>query len=174
MPTLHRTKLFRVERLTPTVLKETLSELRNSPSTRFITDENMEPWALHVMPYKNLDVMDANTAGIRHLDDRAVFRKTWELKRLLITHDTDFLDDRIFPFSTCAGLLVLPTYGSISLEFANLLAGATALIRKGRSMWFHTKIVAKRDFSLKVRTWERTEGLVTEWDFQIPNSRSKR
>ena len=68
----------------------------------------------------------------------------------------------------CPGLLVLPTYGPISLEFANLLAAATAVISKGKEMWFHTKILAHRDFLLKVRTWEQTEGYVAEWGFKLP------
>lgn len=139
--------------------------------TRFVTDENIEPWALHVMRYKKFDVIDCDSAKIRHRDDGTVFRRAWHLKRVLVTHDHDFLDDRLFPFSGCSGLLVLPTYGRVSLEFGNLLAEAVAMIGRGREMWFHTKIVATRSFALKVRTWEKSEGRVVAWDFQLPSVR---
>ena len=149
MPSLHRTKLVRFDPLTTDSLKEARGEYRRSAMTRFITDENIEPWALHVMRYKRLDFMDADAARIRHIDDRAVFRKAWQLKRFLITHDMDFLDDRLFPFSICPGLLVLPTYGRVSLEFGNLVSAATAMVNRGREMWFHTKIVARRGKSVQ-------------------------
>jgi Domain of unknown function (DUF5615) len=105
MPTFHRTKPVRFEALTRSSLNQALSEIRKSPKTRFVTDENREPWALHVMRYKRLDVLDADVAMIRHLDDRVVFRRAWQLKRLLITHDTDFLDDRLFPLSVFPAFL---------------------------------------------------------------------
>ncbi|HEY8651276.1 MAG TPA: DUF5615 family PIN-like protein [Chthoniobacterales bacterium] len=121
MPTLHRTKPVRFEELTCSSLQEVRSEYRKSAITRFVTDENIEPWALHVMRYKRLDVFDADVGMIRHLDDRVVFRRVWQLKRFLITHDTDFLDDRLFPLSVCPGLLVLPTYGRTSVWSERLL-----------------------------------------------------
>ena len=151
-------------------LKEGISEYRKSRKTRFVTDENIEPWALYVMRYKKFDVIDCNAAKIRHRDDRTVFRSAWRLKRVLVTHDHDFLDDRLFPFSGCSGLLVLPTYGRVSLEFGNLLSAAVAMICRGREMWFHTKIVATRSFVLKVRTWEKSQGRVAAWDFQLPRN----
>jgi predicted nuclease of predicted toxin-antitoxin system len=135
--------------------------------TRFLMDANMEPWALHVMRYKNWDVKDSDFANVRRSDDQAVFAAAWRLGRLLITHDSDFLDDRLFPFERCSGLLVLPTYGSISMQYANLLAGASDLVSRGGRLWFHTKIVARRDFTVKVRTWEKSHGHIAEWQYRI-------
>jgi predicted nuclease of predicted toxin-antitoxin system len=100
----------------------------------------MEPWALYVMRYKHYDVWGCDRANLRRSDDQAVFSAAWRLGRLLITHDSDFLGDRLFPFARCPGLLVLPTYGRVSMEFANLLAGACELVSKGGRLWLHTKI----------------------------------
>lgn len=163
----HSTKHMHFAPLTRKALKNARSDFRRSAVTRFLADENVEPWALHVMRYKRHDIMDADAARIRGLEDRAVFRKAWGLQRVLITHDRDFLDDRIFPLNVCAGLLVLPVYGRVSLEFGNLLSASTAMIGRGREMWFHTKIEATRDFALKVRTWEKAAGYVAEWEFRI-------
>jgi predicted nuclease of predicted toxin-antitoxin system len=147
---------------------ETLSEWRNAKRTRFVADENLEPWALYVMRYKNFDIMSADQAGIRRCDDRQVFGRAWQLKRVLVTHDADFLSDAAFPLRSSAGLLVVPQYGAVSLEFGNLLSAAASLISRGQSMWFHTKIEATRQFVLKVRTWDKDEGLITRWNFAIP------
>jgi predicted nuclease of predicted toxin-antitoxin system len=170
MPTFHRATTLQFKLLTSTSLRDTLRDYRKSPVTRFITDANIEPWALHVMRYKHLDFLDCDSAGIRTFDDHAVFAEAWRLKRLLVTHDSDFLDDRQFPFSRCPGLPVLPTYGRVSLEFGNLLAAATAMICRGREMWFHTKITVGRDFVLRVRTWEKTGGMIASWQYRLPNA----
>jgi predicted nuclease of predicted toxin-antitoxin system len=153
-------------------MKEARSDWRRYPATRFVTDANFEPWGIYVMRYKRLDVMDAAVAGMRHIDDGAVFQRAWQLKRVLVTHDKDFLDDNLFPFNMCPGLLVLPTYGRVSMEFGNLLATATALISRGRELWYHTKVVARRDFVLRVRVWEKARGHVAEWEYQAPRGRS--
>ena len=149
-------------------LREAKSELLRAKRTRFVADENLEPWALHVLRYKRFDVMSADAAGIRHLDDRQVFARAWQLRRVLVTHDTDFLNDAVFPLHSCGGLLVLPVYGSVSLEFANLLSASAYLIGRDGSIWFHTKIEATREFVLKVRTWEKAGGKITRRNFVIP------
>ncbi|MGA8614908.1 MAG: DUF5615 family PIN-like protein [Xanthobacteraceae bacterium] len=133
-----------------------------------MTDANMEPWALYVMRYKHFDVRPCDFAGVRYADDQNVFAAAWKLGRFLVTHDADFLDDRQFPFSRCSGLLHMPTYGSVSIEFANLLAGACLLVSRGGRLWFHTKITARRDFTVKVRTWEKSGGYISEWTYRIP------
>jgi predicted nuclease of predicted toxin-antitoxin system len=148
--------------------KKARSDWRKSKKTRFLADENLEPWALYVMRFKRFDVIDCDMAKLRHSEDRHVFRRAWQLKRILVTHDADFLNDRVFPLRECAGLLVLPTYGAVSMEFGNLLAAAAALISRGENLWLHTKIEATRGFVLKVRTWEKLQGRVVRWEFKIP------
>lgn len=168
MSGLHKAKRRQFNALTNAELKATRSEWRRFPKTRFLTDANMEPWALYVMRYKHFDVRPCDFAGVRYADDQSVFASAWKLGRLLITHDADFLDDRKFPFARCSGLLLVPTYSSVSMEFANLLAGACQLVSRGGRLWFHTKIVARRDFTVKVRTWDKPLGHITEWTYQIP------
>lgn len=149
-------------------LKLTRSKWRRYPKTRFLTDANMKSWALYVMRYRHFDVRPCDAAGVRYSDDQSVFASAWKLGRLLITHDADFLDDRQFPFSRCSGLLLVPTYSSVSMEFANLLAGACLLLSRGGRLWFHTKIIARRDYTVKVRTWDKPDGYITEWNYRIP------
>lgn len=68
---------------------------------------------------------------------------------------------RRLPVASLFGLLVLPVYGAVSLEFGNLLSASVSLIGRGESMWFHTKIEATRQFVLKVRTWDKAEGRIS-------------
>jgi predicted nuclease of predicted toxin-antitoxin system len=167
MPSLHRARHRYFRPLTSASMKEARSEWSRLPKTRFLMDANMEPWALYVMRYRRWDVRPCDFANLRRSDDQAVFAAAWRLKRLLITHDSDFLDDRLFPFASCSGLLVLPTYDSVSMQYANLLAGACELVSRGARLWFHTKIVARRDFTVKVRNWEKSHGHIAEWQYWI-------
>ena len=167
MPSFHKARRRYFKPLTSAAIKEVRSDWVRLPKTRFLMDANMEPWALYVMRYKHLDVRGCDSANLLRSDDQAVFAAAWRLGRLLVTHDADFLDDRLFPFARCSGLLVLPTYGRVSMQFANLLAGACELVSRGARLWFHTKIVARRDFTVKVRTWEKSRGHIAEWNYQI-------
>lgn len=173
MAALHKAKRRQFNALTSAELKAARGGWRRLPKTRFLTDANMEPWALYVMRYKHFDVRPCDFAGVRYADDHSVFASAWRLGRFLITHDADFLDDQQFPFSRCSGLLHVPTYGSVSMEFANLLAGACTLVSRGGRLWFHTKIVARRDFTVKVRTWDKPDGHITEWNYRIPEGYRK-
>ena len=151
-------------------LKEGISEYRKSRKTRFVTDENIEPWALYVMRYRNSML---STAMQRKFDTAMIeqfFGAHGCCKRVLVTDDHDFLDERLFPFSGCSGLLVLPTYGRVSLEFGNLLSAAVAMICRGREMWFQYEDCGDRSFVLKVRTWKKSQGRVAAWNFQLPRN----
>jgi hypothetical protein len=85
-----------------------LAEFRRARRTRFLADENIEPWAVHVMRRNRLDVLEARQLGLEQRDDPEVFAASWKLRRLLLTHDRDFLDDTRVPYNRCAGLMVLP------------------------------------------------------------------
>lgn len=140
-----------------------MSELRRSRRTKFIADENIEPWALHVMRYGNFDVLSCDRARMRGKDDRAVFATAWRLRRVLITHDEDFLDDRSFPFFRCSGLVVFPNFPKQSRNYSALLQRTLNVIRRGSHLWLHTKMIATRDFNVIVRTWDKSEGRIVRF-----------
>ena len=141
-------------------LNEILAEVRRAPRTRFMTDENVEPWALFILRYrKKFDVIDCDEAHIRGRDDHAVFSAAWRLRRVLITHDEDFLDDSRFPFFRCSGLVVFPTFPRQSWTYAVLLQRALHLIGRGDRLWFHTKMIVNRDFRVISRVWLKLNSL---------------
>ena len=128
---------------------ERLAQPRERSSSR------REPGALGALRHAlHFDIMSAVLAGVRHLDDRQVFGRAWQLKRVLVTHDPDFLNDAVFPLQACSGLLVLPVYGAVSLEFGNLLSASASLIGRGESMWFQHELARRFDLRVKVRTWD--------------------
>jgi hypothetical protein len=148
--------------------KEASREVRRSRKTRFLADENIEPWVLLILRYRRqFDVLDCGDARIRGHDDLAVFSASWRLQRVLITHDADFLDDTRFPFHRCAGLVVFPTFPSQAWNYGILLQRTLNLIRKGERLWLNTKMIAGRDFKVIVRTWNKDAGLIRTFTVDV-------
>jgi hypothetical protein len=119
------------------------------------------------MKRNQLDVLTTLNLGIMRRDDREVFATGWRHARLLVTHDTDFLDDRRFPVNRCPGLIVLPEFGREMMAFGRLMSAVTYLVHKGREIWFGTKITVTRDYVLTMRTWERAEGYIQTWKARL-------
>src|SRR5215813_4723227 len=95
-----------------------ISEWRRLRKTRFLVDENIKPWAIHLMRRTKLDLFEASDLGLGGRDDQNVFAACWQLGRFLVTHDADYLDDTHFPYNRCAGLMVFPEFGRRTLEFS--------------------------------------------------------
>jgi hypothetical protein len=65
----HQAKLRQFAALTSAELNWARGEWRRLPKTRFLTDANMEPWALYVMRYKHFDVRRCDFARVRYADE---------------------------------------------------------------------------------------------------------
>src|SRR5262249_36207454 len=141
-------------------LKDHLSaraDFRRSNATRFFADENIEPWVVWLMRRNDLDVVTARELGTVGHDDQAVFSAAWRLKRVIVTHDFDFMNDTAFPFNRCPGVLILPDMGRNMMELGRIANTATLLLQRGDRIWNGTKIEVSRDRVLTVRTWEKDE-----------------
>ena len=150
-------------RLTPAAI----SDYRRARKTRFLVDENIEPWAVNLMRRNRLDLWEVRGLGLAGCDDRKVFALSWRHRRLLITHDTDYLDDTRFPYNRCGGLMVLPMFGRQTLDFSALVGRATRTVEKGADLWFGTKIVVSQDKLLTVHNWEKSKGSIDVWRYQL-------
>jgi Domain of unknown function (DUF5615) len=169
LPKVHRTvPLPDTDPLSGAELQAVLGEMRRAPRTRFVADENMEPWALYILRYrKRFDVIDCDGARVRGCDDHAVFSTAWRLRRVLITHDEDFLDDSNFPFFRCSGLVVFPTFPKQSWDYGVILQRTLNLIGRGDRLWSHTKIVANRNFTVTTRVWDKSDGKVSTYTTDV-------
>jgi hypothetical protein len=60
MPSLHKARHQHFDSLTPASMRDARKEHLRAPKTRFLMDENMEPWAAYVMRYKRFDVWESS------------------------------------------------------------------------------------------------------------------
>jgi len=84
-----------------------IAERRRARRGRFLVDESLgrsAATALNELRYNTLFVGDV---GLNGRDDADVLAYAWRTRRILLTHDRDFLDNRRFPESRNPGLAVI-------------------------------------------------------------------
>jgi len=70
---------------------------RRAKRSRFLVDESLGPGAKESFERHRLSAVDVWQIGLNGHDDCAVFAYSWRHRRILLTHDEDFWDDRRFP-----------------------------------------------------------------------------
>src|ERR1700677_2046223 len=76
--------------------------------SRFLVDESLGTGVAMVLRYQGYNVKFGPDVGLGGKDDQDVFSFAWRERRMLLTHDKDFMDDRQFPFNRNPGVIVLP------------------------------------------------------------------
>jgi len=88
---------------------------------RFLVDESLGASVAEVLRGQGWNARYVRELSLEGRSDEEVFARAWAEDRILLTHDTDFLDDRRFPPHRNPGVVVLP--------------GAEALIRSYSRPW---------------------------------------
>src|SRR5215471_9458013 len=109
----------KIARLTKDEVRATDRVLRKK--ARFLVDENIGKLA-SILRELGWDAVSASEAGLHGHSDEDLFALGWKEKRMIITNDTDFLEDRRYPFHRCPGVMVLPSPAKGLEGFADALA----------------------------------------------------
>jgi predicted nuclease of predicted toxin-antitoxin system len=117
-------------------------------ASRFLVDENLGPELAPTLQNLGYNVTDTRTLKLNGRSDEDVFATAWRERRILLTQDKDFLDDRRFPKHRNPGVVVLPALSEGAL--INALVYALALVRQGRELWEGVKMVVCGDGILTV------------------------
>ena len=76
--------------------------------TKILVDESLGGEIANQLRQLRLNAVFGPDVGLRGKSDEDVFAYAWRQKRMLWTHDNDFLDDRKFPEHRNPGVVVLP------------------------------------------------------------------
>ena len=124
---------------------------------RFLVDENMGndvAVLLRDFKYNATFVGDVELIGC---SDETVFAYAWKHKRILLTHDADFLDDKKFPFHRNPGVIVLPgAEGDGTLEPA--IADLLRIVAPYGNAHIGVKITVTQDRVWTIRGFIKREG----------------
>lgn len=76
--------------------------------TRILVDESLGRAVADYLQEKGYNAVFANDVGLSGRSDEDIFGYAWREKRMLWTHDRDFLDDARFPEHRNPGVVILP------------------------------------------------------------------
>ncbi len=75
---------------------------------RFLVDHSLGTGVAQVLRQAEWNTKEVGELGYARHSDEAVFSLAWKERRILLTHDQDFWDDRRFPPERNPGLVILP------------------------------------------------------------------
>lgn len=79
-------------------------------TTKFLLDNNVDSNLLSFLDGVGIAAHLLPLAVVDRPDDE-VLAEAWRQDRILLTHDTDFLDTTLHPPETCPGVVVMPGIG---------------------------------------------------------------
>jgi predicted nuclease of predicted toxin-antitoxin system len=113
--------------------------------TKFFVDESLGPEATSFLREKKLNVKDVFEEGLIGRPDEDVMAFAWRNKRVLLTHDRDFLDNQRFPEHRNPGVIVLPGGAGDQSAMGHGIARVISVFSKDPEAWRHKKIVVTTD-----------------------------
>jgi Domain of unknown function (DUF5615) len=126
---------------------------------RGMSGDQAEQWTAHVV----------GEVGLTGRSDEDVFAHAWRDKRMLWTHDRDFLDDARFPEHRNPGVVVLP--GARGHRQAMDLGVGTALAVFGHApdAWHKTKSVVTAGREMIIRRRRLDTGKIETTRYRMTN-----
>jgi len=140
--------------------------MKASPkASRFLVDENLGPElapTLRGLGCNATDLLDLKLCG---RSDEEVFAAAGKERRILLTQDRDFLDDRRFPPNRNAGVVVLP--GGNNDALINALVYALSLVRKSGELWEGAKMIVREDGRVTVTARNQDTGALETTHYKL-------
>ena len=121
---------------------------------RFVVDESMGEGVAQILRDRGFNAKHAAELNLIGHSDEDVFAVAWSERRVIFTHDSDFMDDRRFPASRNPGVVVIHP-GAAGHDNVRLLEclEKTLLIAGHHAQWFlRKKLEFKSAEELSIRS----------------------
>lgn len=135
--------------------------LSRTRRTKFLADESLGAQAAELIRREwKANVEFAPDVGLGGRDDTEVFAYAWRNRRVLLTHDRDFMDDRRFPEQRNAGVVVLPGGSGDEHGLIRGLYFAMLLVDRWPESWVGTKVIVQQDAEVRIKQRHARTGAV--------------
>ena len=125
---------------------------------RFLVDESLGEAVNRVLKDRGWNTVFGPDVGLQGRGDEEVFAFAWREKRVILTHDRDFLDNRRFPFHRNPGVIVLPGGDGKGSGLVRALLKVTSLVGHYRRLFENAKIEVSEDGQWSVYEFIRESG----------------
>jgi predicted nuclease of predicted toxin-antitoxin system len=106
---------------------------------RFFVDESLGEEAFRILKEMGLNVKGAWSEGLCGKDDGQVVQFARREHRIILTHDHDFLDDKLYPLKLCYGVVVFPYADKSDSGFENIFWGFMRMIGSEAGLSYQAK-----------------------------------
>ena len=148
--------------LPPPPTKERERELHRITARRckFLVDENLGPGVAIALDYLGHNVKFGPNVGLGGKSDQDVFAFAWREKRVLLTHDDDFLNDQQFPFNRNPGVIVLPGKQGEFEPLSNAIQSMLNIFGEHGNIYPNAKISIDSENIWTIRSYIKQEGRI--------------
>jgi predicted nuclease of predicted toxin-antitoxin system len=144
---------------------------RPAKQTKFLADESISRDVTAFLREKKLNVKEVFDEGLAGRPDEDVFACAWRNRRVLLTHDRDFLDNQRFPEHCNPGVIVLPGGDGDQTALGYGVHRVCSVFSKDPEAWQGHKIVVTKD-EIQIRGPGRSaqryriaqDGSVFQWE----------
>jgi predicted nuclease of predicted toxin-antitoxin system len=133
---------------------------------KLLIDENIDKLA-QILRDLGWNARSAQDLGLEQHDDGDLYGRAWRDKRILITSDADFLDDRKYPFHRCPTVIVVPSPSGSMDSFADAIGSTLPVIGRYSRAFRQQKIAISSDGSWLVRGFSKRPGVHWSARFRI-------
>lgn len=130
---------------------------------KFYADHNLDESIVLVLRHQGHDVETAREIGAERQPDEYHYRRALKTKRVLLTEDGDYLDNRRFPLSQTRGVVVFNIDISDTGQIARAVEVVDVILSGIAPVLDEVKVIVNSDYSLTfIRRVRSDEGLVEE------------
>jgi predicted nuclease of predicted toxin-antitoxin system len=112
---------------------------------RFLLDENVPRGIFNSLLKYGFNTKSAAQLNLNHKSDQLVFQHARKRQRMLITHDTDFLNISEFPLRLSPGVIILKCKDSSEQLIKNTLHTVVTIIAPFSEIWRKSVIEVNAD-----------------------------
>jgi predicted nuclease of predicted toxin-antitoxin system len=146
-----------------------IAQLRRAKHSRFLTDESLGSGVAQFFQWYRMNAVTVWEVGLDGRSDEVVFAYAWKQRRILLTHDDDFWNDRQFPEHRNPGVVILPGANGDQTDMINGLTWMTLLMRRNPEHWIKRKVRISRDGDVYIKSRLRRTGAIHTDHFRFTN-----
>jgi len=134
---------------------------------RLLVDESLGPEVAAILRSARWNTRYVADVGLQGHSDEDVFAFAHRDDRILLSHDTDFLDDRRFPPHRNPGVIVLPGGSGDEEALGAGLGRALSVVGHLREVYRGAKVSVSRDGTITVRSRDLNSGAMKNTRYQF-------
>ncbi|MCH8063378.1 MAG: DUF5615 family PIN-like protein [Chloroflexi bacterium] len=108
----------------------------------FLLDEGVDPEYAELIHQRGHKAEHAADVGLSGHPDENILAYAQREDRILLTHDSDFLDNRLYPPSRNPGIIILPQAAGVS-ALVTAVEDLLDVVAISRDLWRSTKITTR-------------------------------